>query len=72
MTWQPIKTAPLNISVLVFLPNAEHYGPGIYRAMHVDMVTGRRWMTTAWACGRDLSPPMRPTHWMPLPEPPKD
>jgi hypothetical protein len=70
MTWQPIETAPVNTSVLVFLSNWEHYGPGIYRAIRVDMGTGRRWHTTAWAIGRDLSADLSPTHWMPLPAPP--
>ncbi len=70
--WQLIATAPTNVSVLVFIPNAEHYGPGIYRAIQVDMGTGRRWMTTAWACGRDCDRDAQPTHWMLLPEPPKE
>jgi len=70
--WQPIETAPINASVLVFIPNADHYGHGVYRAMQVDMGTGRRWMTTAWACGRDLVGDVKPTFWMPLPEAPID
>ena len=39
-SWQSIETAPRNDSVLIFIPNAEHYGPGIYRGMLVDMGTG--------------------------------
>jgi len=70
MTWQPIHTAPTNDSVLVFIPNAEHYGEGIYRAMQVDMGTGRRWMTTGCHIGRDCGPDNQPTHWMPLPASP--
>lgn len=69
--WQPIETAPTNTSVLVFVPRAEHYGPGIYRAILVDMGTGRRWMTTGCHVGRDLGPDSQPTHWMPLPAPPR-
>lgn len=68
--WRPIKTAPENQSVLVFIPNWEHYGHGVYRAILVNMGTGRRWHSTAWACGRDLGPDVQPTHWMPLPSPP--
>lgn len=49
---------------------AVHYGPGIYRAIQVDMGTGRRWTSTAWACGRDLGGDVMPTYWQPLPAPP--
>ena len=70
--WQPIETAPTNQAVLVFIPNAEHYGLGVYRAMLVDMGTGRRWMTTALHCGSDCRHGQNPTHWMPLPPPPQD
>jgi hypothetical protein len=70
--WQPIETAPTNQSILIFVPTWEHYGPGIYRAILVDMGTGRHWLTTAWAIGRDLQDGYDPTHWMPLPEPPVD
>jgi hypothetical protein len=69
--WQPIETAPLNESVLVYIPNTEHYGDGIWRAIHVDMRAVKRWQTTGWACGRDLPSDVQPTHWMPLPEPPE-
>lgn len=69
-SWQPADTAPFNESVLVFVPNLEHYGPGIYRAIRVNMGTGIRWTSTAWASGRDFSGDAQPTHWMPLPEPP--
>jgi hypothetical protein len=66
-SWQPIETAPTNESVLVFVPNTEHYGPGIYRAIQVDMGTGRRWMTTGLHVGRDCGAEAQPTQWMPLP-----
>jgi len=70
MTWRPIATAPRNVSVLIFIPNAEHYGPGIYRGMLVDMGTGPHWSTNALHFGRDCGPHDQPTHWMNLPEPP--
>ncbi len=69
--WQPIATAPENVSVLIYIPEWDHYGPGIYRAMLVNMITTKRWTTTAWACGRDLTSSVEPTHWMPLPDPPE-
>lgn len=68
--WQAIATAPLNTSILIFIPNLEHNGPGIYRAIHVDMGTGKRWHATTVAMGRDLRRDMMPTHWRPLPDPP--
>lgn len=69
--WQPADTAPFNESVLVFVPNLEHYGPGIYKAIRVNMGTGIRWLSTAYATGRDFTGDTQPTHWMPLPEPPQ-
>lgn len=70
--WRPIETARKNESVLIFIPSAEHYGPGIYRGMLVDMGTGAHWSANAVSMGRDLGRDMQPTHWMPLPKPPKD
>ena len=72
MTWQPIETAPTNVAVLVFVPDREHYGDGIYRAILVDMGTGRRWHSTGLAVGRDIDRDSPPTHWMPLPSPPTE
>lgn len=68
--WQPIDTAPRNTSVLIYLPNREHYGEPIYRAILVDMGSGPRWTTTGLHIGRDLCKDEQPTHWMPLPPPP--
>ena len=68
--WQPIGTAPDNQAVLVFVPNWDHYGPGVYRAIHVNF-QGRsdpRWHSSAWACGRDFSAECQPTLWMPFPD----
>lgn len=71
--WQPIDTAPVNQSVLVYIPSpvAEHYGPGIYRAILVDTRPDFRapyWTTTALNCGSDVASNQEPTHWMPLPD----
>lgn len=70
MEWLPIETAPTNASVLIYIPNAEHYGYGVYRAMQVDMGTGRRWMTSGLHIGRDCGPDSQPTHWMHFPPEP--
>lgn len=77
IVWQPIETAPINESVLVYIPNAEHYGEGIYRAIWIEsswLMNGkkpRHWQTTGWHHGRDVCGDTQPTHWMPLPEPPE-
>lgn len=71
--WQTIETAPINTAVLVFVPNWDHYGPGIYRAIRVNFGPDRaaeHWHSSAWAMGRDFATDCQPTHWMPLPDPP--
>lgn len=70
MAWQKIETAPLNESILIWVPQTEHYGPGIWRAIHVDMGTGKHWLSTGLHVGRDLGDPYRPTMWRSLPAPP--
>lgn len=71
--WQDIATAPDNVAILVFIPHREHYGPGIYRAMHANF-PGRsepHWHSSGVAVGRDIDVSSLPTHWMPLPAPPE-
>lgn len=68
--WRPIESAPKNISISVYVPNAEHYGPGIYRAIWVETDIGRRWHMTTLHAGRDAPPDYYPTYWQPLPAPP--
>lgn len=71
--WQPIETAPTNKAIQVYIPNLDYYGnEGVYAGMLVDMGTGRRWMTFAWAMGRDMVGETRPTRWRPLPAAPQD
>ena len=69
--WQPIETAPTNESVLIFIPNTEHYGEGIYRGLQVDFGTGKRWSVSGLHMGRDCGPDYLPTHWQPLPAAPE-
>jgi hypothetical protein len=68
--WRPIETAPFNRSILIFIPHSQHYGPGVWKAIYVDMGSGKRWTSTGLHVGRDLGVGYEPTHWMPLPEPP--
>ena len=70
--WRAIESAPKNESVLIYIPNAEHYGHGVYRGMLVDMGAGQHWSANAVAMGRDLGRDTMPTHWMPLPAPPAE
>ncbi|KQP53075.1 hypothetical protein [Methylobacterium sp. Leaf106] len=69
--WEPIETAPRNKAIQVYVPHLDYYGnEGVYAGMLVDMGTGLRWMTFAWAMGRDMNEEVLPTHWRPLPAPP--
>ncbi|WP_103171560.1 DUF551 domain-containing protein [Paracoccus sp. SY] len=63
MTWQPIDTAPKDgTPVLCFTPD-DHFSP--VTGMDVLWFDGGHWLYNGdpW--------PWNPTHWMPLPEPPK-
>lgn len=70
--WKPTAEAPLNESVLVFIPNAEHYGPGVYRAAKFNFGTGERWSVNGLHMGKDCGPEYQPVAWMPLPPLPKE
>jgi hypothetical protein len=58
--WQPIETAPLGTDVLIYRPSHIQ----LFDVMRRNAVGNWRWP--------DGEIPLRdPTHWMPLPEPPK-
>ena len=66
-TWQPIKTAPKDgTRILLFWPywRKRHAVIGFYDR---DSVANNKWEAD---CALDEGP--LPTHWMPLPDPPKD
>ncbi|MGB3485335.1 MAG: hypothetical protein WBB07_24360 [Mycobacterium sp.] len=70
--WRPIEEAPINQAVLVKTNVPDHYGnAGVYEAMLVDMGSGKRWHTFGYAVLRDIGGDFKPTHFMPLPTPPK-
>jgi len=61
--WQPIETAPKDVSVIV-------YADGVVGEASCPDATDRWWWAQtdehdSWAR------PIYPTHWRPLPEPPK-
>jgi hypothetical protein len=58
--WQPIETAP-NDGIRVLLWHSTWQAP-----------SSGQWYGDKWSVGYDLSPfAMQPTHWRPLPPPPK-
>ena len=65
MDWQPIETAPINTPLLVWHPGL---GMGGWNVMRFD---GEEWRETAHD-GRALKGGYEPSHWQPLPPPPKD
>lgn len=58
MTWQPIETAPKDGEYILI---GMHFGHRFY-------VQSSFWIASEWA-GWDYR---KPTHWMPLPEPPEE
>lgn len=71
MEWQPIETAPKDgIEILVYVP------PSAYRNGYVRSVQWRERDIDYWHVEDNKNGPFPlrggiPTHWMPLPEPPK-
>ncbi len=70
MEWQPIETAPRDgTNILVWWPSemhcpvTAHYSTGKW-----TNEPGFAWKFTGWGQEKKTEP----THWMPLPEPPKD
>jgi len=74
MDWQPIETVPWGQHVLLYFPNGERGIGGIETAtLYEDdpdpLLCG--WTHGGANAGSDWGLCERPTHWMPLPEPPK-
>lgn len=66
MTWQPIETAPRDGRHLLLFPNYENW-PRPTVGRWADEYGGLWYMAEVGTlCGL-----WKPTHWMPLPEPPK-
>ena len=79
MQWQPIETALRDGSYII---------AGCFKRDEFKWVKHSRWITAdeiseieglpadefgpGWTDGDDDSEPLYPTHWMPLPAPPKD
>lgn len=73
MEWQPIETAPKDGSVILTGSYLEEYS-GEYEPIKTGRMEWAQefarfdggWRSTGWYSGL-----LSPTHWMPLPEPPK-
>lgn len=66
MEWQPIETAPKNQRLLVWT------GQEIYAAhWAISSITGdESWIVAEWGTEGDQAI-VKPSHWMPLTDPPK-
>lgn len=65
--WQPIETAPKDgTEIIVFMPDA--YNQIEIVAFSSDGASGEAWCSARCVDGLEAG---IPTHWMPLPSPPK-
>jgi hypothetical protein len=68
MTWQPIETAPKDGTVVIVRGFYDADGKLFMKAAAAAQY-GKRWMMDNHGYGYTVS--CYPTHWMPLPNPPK-
>ena len=67
--WQPIETAPTNGDSVLLYYGSKYY---IMEGRCFPRDTGYSGgMSYSWVAALDMGD-LEPTHWMPLPEPPKD
>lgn len=74
MLWQPTETAPRD-GTYILLYAKGYYAIATWMECSLDTEPGKRWVISTVDCmgephGQDIV--LNPTHWMPLPEPPKD
>ena len=78
--WQPIETAPKDGSMVLLLEftNLDDYNTqvsvGLWTDLHAGHVVNDEMVWADWAAGLnedDEWSALNPTHWMPLPEPPR-
>ena len=77
MKWQPIETAPKQIvsrrSLIADSDKQHEFGPHVLLwPVYGEVARGRWWQAehySNWLC--DGGTAVQPTHWKPLPEPPK-
>ena len=68
-TWQPIETAPKDGTLVLTCVEGVYYRPitGVWSSYHPNQAGKTCWRTSP--VGGDK---IAPTHWMPLPDPPKE
>lgn len=72
--WQPIETAPKDKRILLYRPTAPEWWMvmgGRYDSDEYAKNPKPYWSTDNWSLGKTEQRQNAPTHWMPLPEPPK-
>lgn len=67
MDWQPIETAPLDVPILGFCPS----GPAVIEGHDYQGGTISWWVENSHGFNED-GQVLDVTHWMPLPDPPKE
>lgn len=76
MTWQRIETAPKDgTRIILFVPNYhEKIWIGEYKILERFEHGRRTYLYEGWQLGimGSFGDKTEPTHWMPLPEPPKE
>lgn len=65
--WQPIETAPKDAELLLLYDEQEGVRAGFWDAVEISPAGWIATETQGLTCGR-----MEPTHWMPLPDPPRE
>lgn len=73
--WQPIETCPVGVAVLLYQPNDDNSfrseGMIVGEIERNFTPTIPIWVTPSMVGGWEMECELdRPTHWMPLPEPP--
>ena len=74
MEWQPIETAPKDEVILLYRPDAIKWAkvaPGKWEPQEHYTRPSPYWEICLHIGGAYESRKWPPTHWMPLPEPPK-
>lgn len=72
--WQPIETAPKDQTILLYRPTASSYAriaPGEWDDQRHHARPTPHWMSWHRLALVSDNKEHSPTHWMPLPEPPK-
>lgn len=68
MEWKPIESAPKDGSKFLFIEEKGRIQVG---RMDSEWGGGKSLFVCLTGTGADWYPSVNPTHWMPLPEPPK-